>query len=419
MTRRYIVAVVVFIFVVTFLTTASFAHAQNTSVWEQVIQILHNISALLTQLPSQALVAQIVPASPGLVAAYSFDEGSGTTVTDTSGNDNTGSFLGGPLWATGHTGNALTLDGVSAMIAVPNASLLGLTTAFTMEGWAFPTSGTHTLLMAKENFQYDLFTNQCGFSGATFGGVFYTPLTLNTWSHLACTYDGTTLTVYVNGVQVASRAQTGSVPTSTGVLHLGGTTSSSGKNFIGTLDDFRLYNRALSQAEIQTDMNTPVGGGSPPSPPPDTTPPTLSAGSPSGSLAAGTTQTTLQLTTDESATCKYGTIANTAYTSISNTFTTTGGTSHSAPISGLTNGQSYTYYVRCQDTAGNPTTNDFPLSFSIASAAVIEVVAVSPWVTALLPELEREKSKGGGGGMITLFTVIIITTEVLVLLAAS
>ena len=53
---------------------------------------------------------------------------------------------------------------------------------------------------------------------------------------------------------------------------------------------------------------------------------------------------------------------------MTNTFTATGGTSHSTPVTGLMNGQTYNYYVRCQDTAGNANTNDFVINFSIAPA---------------------------------------------------
>lgn len=98
--------------------------------------------------------------------------------------------------------------------------------------------------------------------------------------------------------------------------------------------------------------------------PTDSTPPVRSAGSPSGTLAAGTTSTTLSLTTDESATCKYGTVAATAYADIASTFSTTGGTSHSQSLTGLTP-VSYTYYVRCQDVPGNADTDDYTISFTI------------------------------------------------------
>ncbi len=95
----------------------------------------------------------------------------------------------------------------------------------------------------------------------------------------------------------------------------------------------------------------------------DKTPPVRSSGSPSGNLLAGTTQTTISLTTNEAATCKYGTTANTAYGSIANTFSTTGGTSHSQLITGLSDGNNYNYYVRCQDSSHKDNTNDYVKRF--------------------------------------------------------
>jgi len=103
--------------------------------------------------------------------------------------------------------------------------------------------------------------------------------------------------------------------------------------------------------------------------PTDTTPPALSNGSPTGVLSAGTTQTTLSVSTNESATCKYSTAAGVDYSSMANTFTTTGGTNHSVTITGLSNGQPYNYYVKCRDFSSNAnTSNDYPISFSVASS---------------------------------------------------
>ncbi|MFA4941285.1 MAG: choice-of-anchor Q domain-containing protein [Patescibacteria group bacterium] len=104
-------------------------------------------------------------------------------------------------------------------------------------------------------------------------------------------------------------------------------------------------------------------------PPADTTPPVRSNGSPSGTLAADTTSTTLSLSTNEIATCRWSTTPNTAYANMVNTFSSTGATSHSTSISGLTNGASYTYYIRCSDQIGNSNTDDFSISFSIALPA--------------------------------------------------
>jgi hypothetical protein len=99
----------------------------------------------------------------------------------------------------------------------------------------------------------------------------------------------------------------------------------------------------------------------------DAAPPVLSNAQPSGTLAAGTTQTTLSVTSNENATCRYATTAGTAYASMPTTFGTTGGTAHSTLVGGLANGQSYSYYVRCQDTSGNADTVDLAITFSVAA----------------------------------------------------
>ncbi len=95
--------------------------------------------------------------------------------------------------------------------------------------------------------------------------------------------------------------------------------------------------------------------------------PCVSSGSPSTSLPSGTTGTTLSLSTNENATCKYSLSSGTAYASMSNTFGTTGSTSHSTAVSSLVDGGSYGYYVRCQDGASNPNSDDYLISFSVLS----------------------------------------------------
>ena len=102
----------------------------------------------------------------------------------------------------------------------------------------------------------------------------------------------------------------------------------------------------------------------------DTTPPTLSGGTPSGTLSSGTTQVTMGVATNEAATCRWSINPGTAYTSMTNAFTTTGGTTHSTTVTGLSNGQSYTRYVRCVDVAGNATTGDYPIAWAVATGAV-------------------------------------------------
>src|SRR5262249_29619126 len=83
------------------------------------------------------------------------------------------------------------------------------------------------------------------------------PLPLNTWTHIAQTFSGGTVTLYVNGVQVATTAVTGNIQDTTNPLEIG-SDHIYGQYFQGSIDDVRIYNVALTPAQIQTDMATPV-----------------------------------------------------------------------------------------------------------------------------------------------------------------
>ena len=214
------------------------------------------------------------PPSPGLVAAYSFDEGTGGAAGDLSGNSNNGS-LNGPTWTSGRFGQALSFDGTNDRVVVPDSSSLDLTTGMTMEAWVRPTAlGTAWKTIGFKhrnnnatNMVYVLYGNRNTSVPAgevTTGTTSVkavngaTQLPLNTWSHVATTYNGTALTLYVNGAQVGQLATTGQIAVSTGELWLGGN-AVWGEWFTGLIDEVRIYNRALAPAEITTDMNTSVG----------------------------------------------------------------------------------------------------------------------------------------------------------------
>src|SRR5438128_8290987 len=114
-------------------------------------------------------------------------------------------------------------------------------------------------------------------------------MSLNAWTHVAAAYDGSSMKLFINGVQAASRTQTGVMTASSGPLRLGGN-ALFGQYFSGTLDDVRVYNRALSASEIQTDMATPVTS---------TTPaPTATFSASPGSILLGQTSTLTWSTTN-------------------------------------------------------------------------------------------------------------------------
>jgi hypothetical protein len=289
----------------------------------------------------------------------------------------------------------LSFDGVNDWVTVADANVLDLSTSMTLEAWVFPTAlGTswrnviikerpggevYNLYASSDTSVPAVYVVRASVPGTPLDARGTTQLPLNAWSHLAATYDGATLRIYTNGALVGSRTVTGAMIASTGALRLGGN-SLWGEYFAGRIDEVRVYNRVLTAAEIQTDMNTPVG-----TPPADTTPPVRSNGLPTGTLPAGTTQTTLSLTTDENATCRYTTTAGTAYAAMTGVFTTTGGTAHSTIISGLTNGGTYTRYVRCQDASGNPNTTDLTIAFAVATPPPPDTTVPAVTMTAPAP----------------------------------
>jgi hypothetical protein len=210
--------------------------------------------------------------SAGLSAAYSFSEGSGTTTADNSGNGNIGT-LSNTTWSTaGKLGSALSFDGSSAHVSIADAASLGLTAGMTIEAWVYPTAlGANRTVVYKQRstgLSYALFASnpsslpfvsiRIGTLTATATGT--TPLPRNAWSHLAATYDGAALILFVNGTRVASRATSGNIQTSSAPLSIGSNPNSGSQYFQGMIDEVRIYAQARTQAQIQSDMTSPITG---------------------------------------------------------------------------------------------------------------------------------------------------------------
>ena len=217
-------------------------------------------------------VSNAAPPPPtGLVASYNFNAGSGTTLADRSGTGNNGTIANGTWSIAGHTLGALSFNGTNTLVTVADSNSLDLTSGMTLEAWVNPSALGATAwrcVLFKEqtnDMVYSLYAHQ---GTAPLGQVFTggqernavgtAAIPLNAWTHLASTYDGANLRLYVNGTLVKTVAVTGAMPISNGVLHMGGD-SVWGEYYAGLIDDVRIYNRALSATEIQTDMNTPVG----------------------------------------------------------------------------------------------------------------------------------------------------------------
>jgi Concanavalin A-like lectin/glucanases superfamily len=213
------------------------------------------------------------PTPPGLVAAYGFNEGSGSSAGDLSGNGNAGSLLGGAAWSSaGRFGRALALNGsTGSSVRVADDASLELTTAMTLEAWVRPgsLSGWSCVILKERpeisHLSYELSANTSDDKPSSFiwvgsserGAYGAGRLPLGTWSHLASTYDGKTLRVYVNGDLASSAAVPGAIAASRGDLRIGGN-SLWGEWFNGLIDEVRIYDQPLSAAAIQADMERPL-----------------------------------------------------------------------------------------------------------------------------------------------------------------
>src|SRR5207248_7467717 len=179
---------------------------------------------------------------------------------------NNGMLTGGTTYGTGYVGQAFNFDAsTNSGVIVPSTPSLNPTEAITIDAWVNPSSYPNTgpAVVRKDTntvgtTQYSLSVgdgvntgvlhcNIGGSIGATGGSV-----PLNQWSHVACTYNRQNLRAYVNGLEVASAAGTTAIPTAATNLGIGKEDLFTDRNFDGLIDEAEIFNRALTQTEIQS-----------------------------------------------------------------------------------------------------------------------------------------------------------------------
>jgi len=202
------------------------------------------------------------PLAKGLVGCWLMNEGSGNKIYDLSGNGNDGTFVNHTAWVPGRTGPALTFDGVDDHVVVPNKASLNPISALTISVWvnqkatsvgqsanisniAGKTSSSYGYELRLTSDVLYFLIEQGGWIGLS-GNT----LNLNQWYHIVGTYDKSNMKLFVDGGLVNSLAESADIRVDTGSFYVGSRTASA-RYFNGLIDDVRIYNRALSEQEVQ------------------------------------------------------------------------------------------------------------------------------------------------------------------------
>jgi hypothetical protein len=211
------------------------------------------------------------PPDPGLVAYWPFGEGSGTTTADGSGNGYDGTLVNGPAWT---VEDALDFDGVDDYVDVGGLDVAG--EAITITAWFYATDLANcgsrdcrliskVTSVSEQGHYFMVSTIAAGATtrlrfrlktGNTTTTLIATTgnLVENQWIHVAAVYDGATMTLYQDGTPVGSRTKTGTIATNPTIpVWIGGNPSgATHRPWNGSIDDTRIYNRALTPQQIQT-----------------------------------------------------------------------------------------------------------------------------------------------------------------------
>src|SRR6266571_5013276 len=208
--------------------------------------------------------------SAGLVAHWKLDDGAGTSAADASGNGYTGTLVNGPVWTTGTINGALDFDGSNDYVNLPNVP--SVVAPYSVSLWFYPQvlpGGSQQVLLSLKGSnvypRFELYSNNelliyAGAEKYRYGARVFSAGDLNKWWHVVFVIDSSSsLTgwkIYLNGVDDSGTtgANSGTYfdPSSPGKM---GSSDGSSLFFNGLIDQVRIYNRALSTAEVTSLYN--------------------------------------------------------------------------------------------------------------------------------------------------------------------
>jgi hypothetical protein len=216
-------------------------------------------------------------ADPSVLLAYNFEGVSGNSVSDVSGNGNTGILENGAitdLATDTRFGTVLDVAPPSGNVNLGPVDIEGseLTISLWMNANSFAIKDARLFSKAVGTAENDHYYMLSTYSGSrvlrfrlktTEGGtstlISNGILTTNQWIHVAVTYDGAEMRIYQDGILVGSLAKSGNLVTAPSVDTWLGDNPTGVKTFDGQLDELRIYNRALSVSEIQDEMSRVLG----------------------------------------------------------------------------------------------------------------------------------------------------------------
>jgi hypothetical protein len=208
--------------------------------------------------------ATVVPPAGVLVGWWKFDN----NANDSSGNGNNGTLNGGATYdAAGKIGAALSVDGVDDYVDCGNGASLNITDTITVAAWvktADAGNAQHNPFVSKGNRGYILkhyldnyiqFTVYGASAWHNANGPVVTTAFNNDWHHVAGTFDGTQVKLYVDGKLVGSGLYSGTIDTNTFNLNIGRNAEATDRLYYGLIDDVRIYHGVLPSAEIAKLVN--------------------------------------------------------------------------------------------------------------------------------------------------------------------
>ncbi len=204
----------------------------------------------------------------GLVGWWKLDEKDGRTAADSSGNGHEATVQGNPEWqpAGGRVGGAIALGGDGDFLDVADTSAFDCTGGVTIAAWikakqldkpwqAIITKGDNTYRIQRNNETNTLEFACTGLqipNGNEYGSLFGSKaITTGEWHHVAGVYDGKKMYVYVDGALDSSQEAWGAINTNDARLQIGGNTQVGDRFWNGLIDEVRVYNCGLPEAQIQ------------------------------------------------------------------------------------------------------------------------------------------------------------------------